>query len=123
MLALRHFPILTVLALMALILIPGRAQAQLAADGTPPISGQTKTAPAAAPKDQPRPQKPGAPMGSGAKDESLPSPAGVVHPAQAFPPERILRPDAVAPLPDAKPAPKDDPRGIEEGKDVPEADR
>ena len=120
MLAVRHHPIVMVSALAVIALAPGRAKAQQAADGTPPTSSELKTAPAAPAKDQPRPQKPGAPMGAGAKDWQPPGPDGVVRPAQAFPPERIQAPER---LPDAKPAPKDDPRGVEERGEGVEADK
>ena len=59
-------------------------------------------------------------MRAGVKDSQPPGPDGVVRPAQAFPPERIQAPK---PLPDARPAPKDDPRGVEERNEGVEADK
>ncbi len=97
---------------MALMALAGTAAAQLGADSLPPTQAQLR------PSEAPRPQSYGAATGTQAQG----GPNSLVRPAAAAPPERI-RADRVDETldPGARPVvpPRDDPRSVEETKDLP----
>jgi hypothetical protein len=135
----RYLPVIFVLAALLLALAPIETAAQTAFGSGNSGPGDSRSGASAAnpaqvqgkDDEQPRPKTAGAPVNTNADKKKVPPATDErqVRPAQAFPPERIApsRPETPqAPSrggvqtpdkPATTPAPKDDPRSVEEQPD------